>query len=61
MILRGAKALPLFARVAEAGVPRAVVLPAAHDGRLQARARRLAAALGRIGGGPRRGSTDTFA
>ncbi|KAL4458608.1 hypothetical protein ABPG75_013473 [Micractinium tetrahymenae] len=35
VILRGGQALPLYARVVEAGGPRAVVLPAAVHGRLQ--------------------------
>ena len=35
MILRGGKALPLYARVVEAGVPRAIVLPAQAGGQLQ--------------------------
>ena len=35
MILRGGKALPLYARVAEAGVPLAIVLPAHAGGQLQ--------------------------
>ncbi|KAI3435948.1 hypothetical protein D9Q98_002006 [Chlorella vulgaris] len=39
VILRGGKALPLYKRVAEAGVPRAIVLPALPGGRLQAQLR----------------------
>lgn len=35
VILRGGKALPLYARVAEAGVPQAIVLPAQAGGQLQ--------------------------
>lgn len=38
VILRGGKALPLYARVVEAGVPRAVVLPAVPGGQLQVHA-----------------------
>lgn len=39
MILRGSQALPLYARVAEAGAPRAIVLPAAEHGQLQVQLR----------------------
>ena len=35
VILRGGKALPLYARVVEAGVPRAIVLPAVPGGQLK--------------------------
>ena len=35
MIQRGGKALPLYARVAEAGVPQAIVLPAQAGAPLQ--------------------------
>jgi len=37
VILRGGKALPLYARVVEAGVPRAIVVPAQPGGELQVR------------------------
>ena len=37
VILRGGKALPLYARVVEAGVPRAIVLPAVPGGQLKVR------------------------
>lgn len=37
VILRAGQALPLYARVVEAGGPRALVLPAAADGCLQVR------------------------
>ncbi|GAQ91495.1 acyl-activating enzyme [Klebsormidium nitens] len=34
VIIRGSKSIPLYSRVTEAGAPRAIVLPAASDGRL---------------------------
>jgi len=39
VILRGSQALPLYARVVEAGAPRAIVLPAVEHGQLQVQLR----------------------